>query len=213
MLDLLKLYNVGRNDAIPKPVRSKHLCLASSDRSDEAEPPLPLAPAEIEADDADDVPSDELELLILTIGPQLFGIPADAAHAVAGASRLVAVAGALPGMAGMPIAEDQAMTAIDGRALLGLPGFPVPAQAKSAGIGGCWDGTFALVVDAVDPYRLRCLRREIRVLPPALVTLWDGIAVGLVRAADDLIVVLDPARLARAASQPLVPALSAADAA
>jgi chemotaxis signal transduction protein len=178
--------------------------LCSPDTPASAKRSLSSAPADAE----DDLPSDELELLVVTIGPQSFGIPADAARAVAGATRLVPVTGAQPTIAGMLLLEDRSIAAIDGHALLGLPRFQAPEQAKPVAIGRP-DSPTALLVDAVDPYRLRCLRREIGCLPPALATLWRGIAVGLVRGGSELIVIVDPERITRAANYPIAPTLSA----
>lgn len=212
MLDQLKLYSVDQSGATLKPTRQKLRGQYSPDMPAVAQPSLSPASADAETDEAADIPSDELDLLILTIGPQSFGIPAGAAQAVTGTTMLVPAAGAPRAIAGLLTVEDRAMTAIDGRALLGLPRFQAPERAGSVAIEHR-DGPIALLVDEVDSYQLRCLQRQIGPLPHALAALWHGIAVGLVRAGDDLIVVLDPERIARAASQPTVSARSTADAA
>jgi purine-binding chemotaxis protein CheW len=135
----------------------------------------------------------EFEFVTVTVANQLFGIPVPAVRDVLAPQPIAPIPLAPAWVAGALNLRGRIVTALDVRALLGLPPRADPLSAMSVVVEAPGE-FYALRVDGVGDV-LRCTAAEIRPNPPTLGALWRNVSAGVVRLDQGLLVVLDVDRL------------------
>lgn len=133
------------------------------------------------------------EFVSMTVAGQLFGIPVLTVQDVLGEQRITRVPLALTEVAGTLNLRGRIVTAIDMRRRLGLP----PRAAESAGMNVVVDRggeLYSLIVDSVG--EVLSLPADLYERNPStLEAAWREVSVGVYRLQNELMVVLDVAKL------------------
>ncbi len=140
-----------------------------------------------------ELPAGDLEFVTVTIAGLLFGIPVPAVRDVLAPQPIAPIPLAPAWVAGALNLRGRIVTALDIRALLGLPRRADPLSALSVVVEAPGD-FYALSVDEVGDV-LRCAVADIRPNPPNLGALWCSVSAGVIRLDQRLLVVLDVHRL------------------
>ena len=133
------------------------------------------------------------EFVTMTIGGQLFGLPIRQVHDVFMPGRMTKVPLAPLEIAGILNLRGRIVTVIDMRCRLGLPKRQDGEESMAVGID-CDGESYGLLVDAVSEV-LRLADDNCQPTPANLDRRLAGVAAGVHRLGDQLLVVLDVARL------------------
>lgn len=133
------------------------------------------------------------DFVSMTVCGQLFGIPVLTVQDVLGAQRVTRIPLAPNEVAGALNLRGRIVTAIDMRKRLGLPDREDGASGMSVVVdhGG---ELYSLVIDTVGEV-LSLAEEDFERSPPTLDPVWREVSAGVYRLKDELLVVLDVARL------------------
>ena len=135
-----------------------------------------------------------LDYVTLTIADQLFGLPIDRVHDVFNTRRLTRVPGAPAEIVGLLNLRGRVVTALCLRSRLGQEVFPFrdgESERELTAVGVDYDGeSYALIVDRIGEV-MRLQASGFEAPPINLDRRWAGVAAGIHRLDDRLLVVLD----------------------
>lgn len=142
---------------------------------------------------SEDIQSDQLEYVTMTIGGQWFGIPVLSVQDVLGPQNIAMIPLAPPEVAGSLNLRGRIVTAIDPRVRLGLPARDEDQSAMSIVVerGG---ELYSLLIDQVGEV-LNLPANRFEQNPASLDDRWREISAGVYRLDDRLLVVMDVDRL------------------
>ncbi len=131
----------------------------------------------------------EIEFVTVLIGEQLFGLPIDRVHDVFAAERLTRVPMARAEIAGILNLRGRIVTAIDMRRCLDLP--PKEDISNQMAVGIEFGGeSYGLLIDEVgEVMKLPAAQQES--VPVNLDSRWRGVAAGVYRLEEHLMIILD----------------------
>jgi purine-binding chemotaxis protein CheW len=129
------------------------------------------------------------EFVTVTIGDQLFGMPIDRVHDVFAADQLTRVPLARGEIAGILNLRGRIVTAIDMRRCLDLPAKEDVTNQMAVGIESQGE-SYGLLIDEVgEVMKLPIAQQES--VPVNLDPRWAGVAAGVYRLEDNLMIILD----------------------
>ena len=139
------------------------------------------------------VDDEDRQFVTLTVADQLCGVPVLGVRDILGEQAITRIPLAPPEVAGSLNLRGRIVTAIDLRHRLGLP--PAPDGAKRMSVVAEQGGElYALLVDQVSEVmnvKASAFERN----PPTLAPIWERFSTGIYRLEDQLLVVLDIAKL------------------
>ena len=137
--------------------------------------------------------SNNRELLTLTVGDQIFGIPILQVQDVLGAQKVTRVPLAPPAIAGSLNLRGRIVTAINMRACLGMPDREAGAKTMSVVVENKGE-LYSLMIDRVGDV-MNLPYSDYEKNPATLSPQWRALCQGIYRLKDQLLVVLDVPRL------------------
>lgn len=137
--------------------------------------------------------SSNRELLTLTVGDQIFGIPILQVQDVLGAQKITRVPLAPPSIAGSLNLRGRIVTAINMRACLGMPDREHGAKTMSVVVENKGE-LYSLMIDSVGDV-MNLPYSDYEKNPATLSPEWRAMCQGIYRLKDKLLVVLDVPRL------------------
>ncbi len=140
------------------------------------------------------IASETSDLVTMTIAGQLFGIPVLQVQDVLNPQRITRIPLAPPEVAGSLNLRGRIVTVIDLRSCLGLPPVESDLRTRMSIVVDHQGELYSLLVDQIGEV-LSLPNADFEHNPPTLEKRWRAIALGIYRLNQNLLVVLDVARL------------------